>query len=296
MRSPPILTDGDETNDVELCLQVRHLPPSPTISRHLPPSPYVHASDVEPCLQPYIAKEPSFDAVAFETPDGSVSVVAMNKGDDELTFTLYDASLSLGALDVLVPPHSIQSYTLPAKGEGEGEGGHPIQSYSLPIESDHRTTTDQASTLPLTSTGSQDNMGPQDSAGPHSSTGARPALILTSAHTTEGVGGERVQSGPSWALLLLAVGAVGALVADLVLISAGRDAISVGAVGALVGSLPLARPTSAVHAWVRGRYGACMHGTCMQGAAEVERQYDECMHEEERQYDEFRPSSTPSRD
>jgi len=70
----------------------------------------------ELCLQPYIAKEPDFDAIAFQTPDGSVSVVAMNKGDDEQTFTLYDASLGLGAVDVVAPPHSIQSYKLPPKG------------------------------------------------------------------------------------------------------------------------------------------------------------------------------------
>lgn len=41
-----------------------------------------YASDTELahelCLQPYIAKEPSFDAVAFETPSGEIAVVAMN--------------------------------------------------------------------------------------------------------------------------------------------------------------------------------------------------------------------------
>ena len=68
----------------------------------------------ELCLQPYIAKEPEFDAIAFETPDGSVSVVAMNKGEEGHTFTLYDASLGMGATEVVVPPHSIQSFKLPA--------------------------------------------------------------------------------------------------------------------------------------------------------------------------------------
>ena len=68
----------------------------------------------EVCLQPYIAKEPEFDAIAFQTPDGGVSVVAMNKGEEGHTFTLYDATLGLGATEVVVPPHSIQSYKLPA--------------------------------------------------------------------------------------------------------------------------------------------------------------------------------------
>ena len=70
-------------------------------------------NDKETCLQPYIAKEPEFDAVAFETPDGGVSVVAMNKGEEDLTFTLYDKSLGMGATAVTVPAHSIQSYKLP---------------------------------------------------------------------------------------------------------------------------------------------------------------------------------------
>ena len=70
----------------------------------------------ELCLQPYVRVEPSFDAAAFLTPDGTVSVVAMNKGEEALTFTLHDASLGLGAKEVVVPPHSIQSFVLPKDG------------------------------------------------------------------------------------------------------------------------------------------------------------------------------------
>jgi len=66
------------------------------------------------CMQPYISKEPTFDAVAFQTPDGTVSLVAQNKGDESLSFTIYDQTLGLGASGVTVPPHSIQSYKLPS--------------------------------------------------------------------------------------------------------------------------------------------------------------------------------------
>jgi hypothetical protein len=68
---------------------------------------------VEMCLQPYVAKEPTFDAVAFLRPDGYVSVVAQNKGDEPLTFTMYDETLGIGAEGLVAPPHSIQSYKLP---------------------------------------------------------------------------------------------------------------------------------------------------------------------------------------
>ena len=71
--------------------------------------------DRELCLQPYIAKEPSFDAVAFETPSGEVSVIALNKGDDPLPFTLYDETLGQGVEGLVAPAHSVLSFRLPAK-------------------------------------------------------------------------------------------------------------------------------------------------------------------------------------
>ena len=71
-------------------------------------------SNLEACLQPFVAKEPTFGAVAFERPDGYVAVVAQNRGEEPLTFTLYDDALELGATGLTVPPHSIQSYKLPA--------------------------------------------------------------------------------------------------------------------------------------------------------------------------------------
>lgn len=81
--------------------------------------------DRELCLQPYIAKESDFDAVAFVTPDGGVSVVAMNKGKEALTFSIYDVSLGAGASNVTVPPHSIQSYRLPAAPSAASPAASP---------------------------------------------------------------------------------------------------------------------------------------------------------------------------
>jgi len=74
----------------------------------------LEATTLEACLQPFVAKEPIFGAVAFERPDGYVAVVAQNRGEEPLTFTLYDDALGLGATGLTVPPHSIQSYKLPA--------------------------------------------------------------------------------------------------------------------------------------------------------------------------------------
>jgi hypothetical protein len=92
--------------------------------------------DRELCLQPYIAKEPDFDAVAFVTPDGGVSVVAMNKGKEALTFSIYDVSLGAGASNVTVPPHSIQSYRLPAApsaaSPAASPAGEPVASPATP--------------------------------------------------------------------------------------------------------------------------------------------------------------------
>merc|ERR1712003_331503 len=55
----------------------------------LPPLPEADTSN-DLCLQPYITKKPKFDTVAFKTPDGSISLIAINSGDDSHTFTLYD--------------------------------------------------------------------------------------------------------------------------------------------------------------------------------------------------------------
>ena len=72
----------------------------------------------ELCMQPYVRLEPKFDAVAFEKPDGSVSVVALNNGDEALAFDLYDEALGMGVTDVSMPPHSIQSFALPKPPHG----------------------------------------------------------------------------------------------------------------------------------------------------------------------------------
>jgi len=61
------------------------------------------------CVQPYNLDKVLFDAVAFQAPDGQVTLVALNIGDEPVTFDLYDANLGGGAA-VQVPSHGIVSY------------------------------------------------------------------------------------------------------------------------------------------------------------------------------------------
>jgi len=61
------------------------------------------------CVQPYNLDKVLFDAVAFQAPDGQVTLVAMNIGDESVTFDLYDANLGAGT-SVEVPSHGIVSY------------------------------------------------------------------------------------------------------------------------------------------------------------------------------------------
>lgn len=56
--------------------------------------------------------------MAFQTPDGTVSLVAQNKGDESLSFTIYDQTLGLGAsvrpsLEFDGPLMHVRSWLLP---------------------------------------------------------------------------------------------------------------------------------------------------------------------------------------
>ena len=61
------------------------------------------------CLQPQLEQLPKFDAVAFEQPDGAVSLVAMNTNDFAVPVTIYDAAAGAGVAHTL-PPHAIHTY------------------------------------------------------------------------------------------------------------------------------------------------------------------------------------------
>ena len=65
------------------------------------------------CLQPQIARVPHFDAVGFLTPDDTVTVVALNIGDQPITMTLHDAASKLGTAGLTVPAHAIHTYRWP---------------------------------------------------------------------------------------------------------------------------------------------------------------------------------------
>lgn len=62
------------------------------------------------CLQPQIVQTPHFDAVAFQSPDGSVALVAMNVGDNPQQFTIVDKQAKAGMRELVIPPHAIQTY------------------------------------------------------------------------------------------------------------------------------------------------------------------------------------------
>jgi len=61
------------------------------------------------CAQPYDLDKVLFDAVAFQAPDGQVTLVALNVGDEPVAFDLYDTNLGAGT-SVEVPSHGIVSY------------------------------------------------------------------------------------------------------------------------------------------------------------------------------------------
>ena len=72
------------------------------------------------CLQPQLEKLPHFDGVAFEQPDGSVSLVVMNTNDNEISFTIRDEGLGAQA-EHAIPAHAIHTYRW--KGGAGGGGG-----------------------------------------------------------------------------------------------------------------------------------------------------------------------------
>mmetsp|Transcript_20692 Transcript_20692/g.45414 ORF Transcript_20692/g.45414 Transcript_20692/m.45414 type:complete len:714 (-) Transcript_20692:200-2341(-) len=67
------------------------------------------------CVQPVAQRRPHFDAVAFETPKGEISMVVLNIGDNAVDFTIYDNSSQTGSKDVKLPGHSIATFMWPSK-------------------------------------------------------------------------------------------------------------------------------------------------------------------------------------
>lgn len=61
------------------------------------------------CMLPVGLDDVVFDAAAFLTPDGQISIVAMNLGNTTLGFDIYDAAAK-GSYNVQLPPHAIATY------------------------------------------------------------------------------------------------------------------------------------------------------------------------------------------
>jgi len=71
------------------------------------------------CMLPVGADTITFDAVAFQTPVGDISIVAMNRGEYDLTFDIYETSSKSGAKQLLVPKHGIASFVITSKKKDE---------------------------------------------------------------------------------------------------------------------------------------------------------------------------------
>ena len=67
------------------------------------------------CLQPQLDQLPKFSAVAFEQPDGSISLTAMNTNDYDLPFTLVHGH---GSFSHSLPGHAIHSYRWSPPSDG----------------------------------------------------------------------------------------------------------------------------------------------------------------------------------
>jgi glucosylceramidase len=73
---------------------------------------HIQTSSLE-CMLPVNADTLNFDAVAFETPSGDLNLIAMNKGEQDVSFQIYDSVGQSGtAHNVTVPKHGIVTYTL----------------------------------------------------------------------------------------------------------------------------------------------------------------------------------------
>ena len=90
----------------------------------------------ELCLQPQIVRVPHFDAVAFQTPDGHNTLIAINVGDVPVEFNLVDKQARAGVRRLTIPAHAIHTYrwrpsSASAGAWREGEPGSGGVSVSL---------------------------------------------------------------------------------------------------------------------------------------------------------------------
>lgn len=77
------------------------------------------------CMIPVGADAITFDAVAFETPHGEISIVAMNLGEADISFEIYDTESQSGTTNVTVPMHGIASFRL--------HGNLSARQFGLPV-------------------------------------------------------------------------------------------------------------------------------------------------------------------
>ena len=102
----PCVADGDASQTFSLTNYDKQGFPGDFPVRTLPDAP----GGGELCLQPQIKRTPHFTAVAFQAPDGAISVVVMNVGESEIEFNLIDMQAKRGLRRVAIPPHAIHTY------------------------------------------------------------------------------------------------------------------------------------------------------------------------------------------
>jgi len=96
--------------------QIQTFQLSPSAGQSFPQG-FHFATSQGDCMVPIGSDEITFDAVAFETPTGDVNIIAMNLGEADITFDIYDKASQSAAKSIKVPQHGIASYTLPAQSE-----------------------------------------------------------------------------------------------------------------------------------------------------------------------------------
>ena len=78
------------------------------------PDSFQLSTDSDDCMLPVGTGDVLFDAVAFQTPEGDISLVAMNLKETSLEFDIYDVAAQGGYGSLQLPPHSITTFMWPS--------------------------------------------------------------------------------------------------------------------------------------------------------------------------------------
>jgi hypothetical protein len=172
----------------------------------------------ELCLQPQIVRLPHFDAVAFELPDKSVSLVLMNIGDQPVEFSLVDKASRMGVRRLTIPSHAIHTYRWKSPSADVGGGGEE--------EEEDAAVSPAAAAVAAATTATV------------ATAAAAAAAATTTTHLSAAVSGEppatstAASAGPPATAVsgrwLLSLAACGAVIVGALLVRSGRVALRRG--------------------------------------------------------------------